>query len=526
MTKKTKRILLIAAGIILLIFIIVKIASVLASDRLSELLNKEAKSYYINFEEVEVSLFTQSIELNDILIKPLKENKTGVFSTVERFEIQGVSFIDLLFNNQLTLSELTVEKANTKVNLVKREDQKDEKPLKQFLKEMFSKVKLKNIKLNECSLEIVEDNDTIPSVKLERFSLSFEDVVLDTVTVKKTLPFSVSSIEGFINRSKFKVDSIYDLHFSQLKFSKGSITIDSLNYKTELSKDEFQRKMPIQKDWINFLVPKLDIVNYNWKTDSTQFYFNADKFCLYDMDLLAYRDKNLPFGPHTQKPMPSEMLRSIPFNLNVDTIQVKKGRIQYQEKAEGKKVKGNVYFTKVYATIYNICNDSLSLLKNPWLSLDAQATFNHCGHLQTHWEFKVPDPQDHFKVTGQLGKMDINCLNKTFKPMLDVKAKGTVHQVKFNFNGDYAHSKGEVLFDYEGLQVQFQDQNKDFKNWLKSTVGNVVLRSDNLPSNSNYQKGEIDFERIQHKSVFNYLWKSLQNGLKPVVIPFKGEKVE
>ncbi len=526
MTAKAKRILLILAGVILLVFLLLKITTAVVSKKLPEILNQEVKDYSIDFKEVDVSLFSEYVFVKGISIKPLNKEKTSINAEIEAFELQGVDFYQLIFNNKLLLNSLSIEEANTKVFIVKEKQESAEKPLKKFLKEVFVRVKLNSININNSSLSYYLENDTIPKIHVEEFSLSFNEIVLDTSTIRKVFPFSVSSLNGTITKATFKTDSLYHLKFSKLEISRQSIFVDSLSYTTDLTKAQFQKKMPIQKDWIYFMAPKLELLNYKWETDSSDFYLAIQKACVQNMELVAYRDKNLPFGPETKKPMPSEMLRNIPFNLQIDSVQVKRGSIQYLEKQEGKTEKGQVDFDKVYATIYNITNDSVKLANNPWMTLDAQCTFNHCGHLQTHWEFNIPDLKDHFKINGQLDKMELVCVNQTFKPMLDVEVKGTVQQVKFNYTGDVAQSKGEVFFDYEGLQVQFYDENKEVKNWLKNTVGNAAIRSNNLPSNASYKKGVFEFERVQHKSIFNYLWKSVQTGLMPIVLPFKGEKVD
>jgi len=68
------------------------------------------------------------------------------------------------------------------------------------------------------------------------------------------------------------------------------------------------------------------------------------------------------------------------------------------------------------------------------------------------------------------------------------------------------------------------------KTWtkIKSGVlgwaGNVYVRNDNPHKNGEFTEGMIYFERDTHKSIFNFLWKSIFSGIKSTIGVNKGEQ--
>jgi hypothetical protein len=106
-------------------------------------------------------------------------------------------------------------------------------------------------------------------------------------------------------------------------------------------------------------------------------------------------------------------------------------------------------------------------------------------------------------------------------------------------------SSGEVQLNYHDLklisyrddakieELQKKKKNKDYdelrKDNLKSFLINVVIRKnmdEKLPEDK--RTGEINFERNSSRSIFNYWWKSLYDGIKSAYnldrLPVKNQK--
>ena len=99
---------------------------------------------------------------------------------------------------------------------------------------------------------------------------------------------------------------------------------------------------------------------------------------------------------------------------------------------------------------------------------------------------------------------------------MNLTTQGDLEQIYFTFNGNRETSNGAFAIRYENLKVKLYKKDGKKENKLMSTVGNLLAKND---SNGDLKQADVSVDRVKSKSVFNFLWHFLQEGLKKTLLP-------
>ena len=83
-------------------------------------------------------------------------------------------------------------------------------------------------------------------------------------------------------------------------------------------------------------------------------YLDCDQLDVRGLDVNDHRDKRVPDRQDFYPPMPQEILRNIDFKFKIDSVTLSDGSITYEEYVEGGKRPGEVSFTDMEATVWNL----------------------------------------------------------------------------------------------------------------------------------------------------------------------------
>ncbi len=93
---------------------------------------------------------------------------------------------------------------------------------------------------------------------------------------------------------------------------------------------------------------------------------------------------------------------------------------------------------------------------------------------------------------------------------------GVFNKYRFNFYGNDDTAKGNASLDYDDLKVKlYKKKNPEKVAKLKSAIVNLVVKND---SKDKAKTAEVELDRIQEKSFYNFLWRSIAESLKKILI--------
>lgn len=242
----------------------------------------------------------------------------------------------------------------------------------------------------------------------------------------------------------------------------------------------------------------------------------ADSVRLAGLVASIHRDKGIPLGEQKRKPLPSEALLALEKQLAIGMLRIERSELHYHERPPAGDHYGEITFTDITAMatgISNVPGDSL-----PELHLTGTCGINGQGNARL--DLRLPMGPENAPVQAEvtLNGLPAPTLNHLTDELVHVDAvAGTIHHVRMRLAGDDRSATGVVDIHYEDLKVALTDKVKHAG--VLSAAANLVVRAHNMPDRPGYRTGPFTVQRDPHKSVFNYLWAAMKQGLLEVMLP-------
>ena len=213
--------------------------------------------------------------------------------------------------------------------------------------------------------------------------------------------------------------------------------------------------------------------------------------------------------------MYNKLLRDIKFPLHVDTLAIRESTLEYEEEKTFEKGAGLLSFNKFNMFVTDI-NSGYGHKKLPDVKITVNCKFMNVSPMKVNWRFNVLDASDGFNIKGTIFQFPADKLKPFTKPYMNASVEGKLNEVYFNFTGNDVRSKGDFAIKYDDIKVTlYQKKNPKKKNKLLSAVGNLFVKND---SDEKVVEAEVEVERIQEKSFYNFFWRNIGEGLKKTLL--------
>jgi hypothetical protein len=228
----------------------------------------------------------------------------------------------------------------------------------------------------------------------------------------------------------------------------------------------------------------------------------------------VFRSK-IPEDDLSKKPLFSALLREIPFKMQVDTLLMRDAILEYEEEKSVEEGPGLVSFHEFNLVATNV-NSGFKTADLSEVKIDVDCLFMNVAPLIADWHFNVRDTTDAFTINGRVLEFPANQIHPFTKPYLNVAIDGQVDGAYFNFIGNDVSSSGNFAIKYHELKVTvYRNNSPRERNKLLTVIGNVLVKKD---SNLKVKEVEVEVERVQEKSFFNFLFRNVAEGLKKTLL--------
>ena len=510
-TLKKKKILVAFCGAAILALLVFLILNRVAERKITSFLDNEFKTGQLVYGAVRTNLLFGSATIDSVVFR--NQNLKIDF---EKLEVKGVRPVGLLWGDQLTIGEIHLSSPKIKFRKKQQNTPQNKKgALQKEKKQRLGKnILVENIEVKNGTAFILENQkDTL--LYVGNFSAKLDSVRVTSETLLQKIPF------GHKNHS-FKTDSVYfdlnkyhEITLGQIELSNENISLENLLLRPKYSRAEFRAMIPYEKDMFH-----LEIAS--WEIQQPFFDFFADKpvfksplMHVEKANFKAYRDKTVADDPRSKK-MYSEMLRDLPFRVDIEKTRLRGAFVQYQERIKKDRRPGTVAFYDLNAEIANLTNLNKSPEKTPTTKLSIDTRFMNTSELHVDWQMDVGNLRDYFTISGRAKNIPPKSMNAFFVPAMNIKAKGGIGAVYFNFAGDYVGAKGDMKMDYSGFSVEVIRKKNGKKNKFLSAIANLFVNKN--PKNGTVSKQDIQVERDPTKSFWNYFWSYIEKGLLKAVL--------
>lgn len=540
-TKSKRKKLYIFSGIAVLVIVGLLIGkgileNMVKKELLSLLNNNPESLYEISFSNVSLSLINGNFKIKDIAVSPreasiqqYKEGKIAKLldSKISSFKIIGLEIIDFLKTKNIDIS--SVELDNIEIAyFINPQETKPEETKTLALHNIFSKdfagAKLGNIIINNTTMKFYHGQEKEnPFFEIDSVFVRVDDILLNPETLKNPIPVSFSDIRINTGQFEFNKMKFYQIYTTNIHFDVAdtSLIIDGFSLIPKYSKEEHNKKLKYNDD--RFDIKTKQIIFSGLNVDELEFedILSFNKIEIIEPDISIYRDKRLPDAPFKYKPLIASLIKRIPIDIHIDSIQVTNGKLVYEEQVSLSDKPGKVFFDPLFISAYNITNVKDIIDKNPHLNVDFSGQIMGASQLEAHIDFNLARNDDYFEMTGIM-----NTISGTeFNPMLQHLALAKivscdVQKAMFSFSADDDFSQGNLILDYDNLEgelLKAKDENK--KSGFLSWAAKGIVKKSNIPGDKKYRSGTIFWERRKDRGIINFLWKSAQSGIISIVAP-------
>ncbi len=290
--------------------------------------------------------------------------------------------------------------------------------------------------------------------------------------------------------------------------------ISGFEVSPKLNKEDFNKANGFQKDWIRIKSGHITIVGANWLKLIMTKHINFDTLILDKADIYAFRNKKLPQPPYIYKPLPGQQLRETKLELTIPLVQVKNGKIAYEELPEKGDKSGTISFTEFYASLYHLSTNDEYSIKEPTIIAEGKAKILDSIPAEVVYKFHLKNNKSSFEA--KIKSFSATVLNQAINPLANAEIEsGHVNWVHLKFDADNSQSNGFLNISYKDLKLKIlsKDQHKH-KSKFKSFAANLLVHTKNEPEAGDEEsEGEIKFNRRKDRYIFNFWWNSVKSGV-------------
>jgi len=235
----------------------------------------------------------------------------------------------------------------------------------------------------------------------------------------------------------------------------------------------------------------------------------------------VYLDRTAgPAPPVKPATLPQVSFQSIGRPIRIDIIQITNSEIVYSEKAKDGSRPGRIRFTDLWATVYNVTNDSTRMTPATPCSIDLRTRIAGAGRLDATFGYDLLSARLSMTYRGTVARMRAEPLNDMLVNLEGIQiTNGVIDSTWFDFkvSEDVARGKMQVL--YRDLEFEMLDKVTLERRGLATSLLTLVTDKGNL-SHANPVDDRtparvvaITRERPPESPLFAFLWATLREGI-------------
>ncbi len=293
--------------------------------------------------------------------------------------------------------------------------------------------------------------------------------------------------------------------------------IGNIDIIPQLSEDAFVKSMPFQSDRFDMHYTNIKLLHVDCRELMNEV-LKADTLEVNSSSIKLYCDLIIP--PNSKNPKdnyPQQQIMKIPLSFVIRRALFDNTYIDYRERNDITRMVSETKFYDGNYNIENLVNQPSAIRANNICRVNISTSFLHVAPIKATLELPIGDQQGKFTFKGSVGGGDATILNPILEPTSLVKIrKGTIKNLDVNLNGNNTRADGTVTILYDGLKVDVLKMGKDSgfnKKGFTSFVGNVIIKDANPKKGDPVRVAEVHHVRGMNRSIFNFIWKSILEGV-------------
>ncbi len=315
-------------------------------------------------------------------------------------------------------------------------------------------------------------------------------------------------------------DSLYRFKAGEIDVQTNSRTMEikELSLKPRVKRKEFYQQKKHEADIFDVSIKDITIGNVQWWSLLAEESFMANNALLKNGKIEIFRDKSIADDTSSKLgKYPHQLLMKVPFDLNIEKLDIKDLDVSYEEFNEKSQQSGKVFFTDISGTLTNITNTESQVQRNRFCTINANARFLGDAPIRVSFQFDLKSAKNgNFEVVAHMDHLNGEKLNSITEPLGLVKINSlNIKSLDASMKADNRKSVGTVKLIYDDLKVTaLKEDGEDSlkKRALFSFIANnFILKKENVEGRS-VRVAHVTRERVIDKSFFNLVWKTIFMG--------------
>jgi len=549
-SKKRKRIKWIL-GVLLVLVLIIGSASWYISGKIKPIVQQELGAvvnkatnglYNIKFNTVNVNPLTGNASLTEVSLVPdtsvyrklLAQQKAPnnlYIIELHKLSIKKFHPFKIYFDKKLEIDLVLFDQPHiTMINksLAFNEDklpQPDKSPY-DYIKNIFSSLHVKSIDFKNASFKYINNNDAEPEIDtVSNITITLKDWLIDSTSAKdKNRFYLLKDAYVYLNNYTYATpDSMYYIKASQFEFSASQkkLNIKEFALEPRYSEKEFAKVNGYARDRYSLQLNNIDFYGINLFSYIKNREVLANEMSIANGTLSVFNDNSYPklLKDKTGR-FPHQLFQKIKIPITIKKINLNSLDISYAEFDKESGQRGRISFNNTSGVITNVTNQNKYKRIDPIIEANLQSYLMEQGKLNVGFKFNVLAPKADFSYQGQLLNMDARQLNYITKPLAMLQIKSClVRSLAFDIKANDEVAKGKVDFIYNDLSLGLMKRHEGGERLKRlgilSLIANaMIIYSDNPSEDGKFTSAPVYYERKTTGSFFNYVWKTLFQGVK------------
>lgn len=513
------------------------------TQRIKEAIGRSTDGLYrIEFQNIRVNFITGRLNVSNIRFIPdtqvYKRMKLDSIAPRHLYEVEIAELIlkriqpwKIYTVGKLEMRSIEIDRPSLKVVFSKIRNtnaspKKDLKTAYQHLAPYLNSVKIGNIIFKNAHFKYIDRSAEGGNrvTELKDLYLRISDLLIDSASQydRSRLYYTKDIYAELLGYKSLTEDGNYNIQFSEFKASTAGryAHIKGFRLLPRYSEMEFSRRFKFQKDRYSAHFEDIELSNIDYELLNRDRRLIASALKLNKGNLAVFLNRGMPDSIRDKGVnFPQLALRRFKLDTTIDTVLLKDSHINYSEYNPDSRRKGTLSFGGVSGSIFNVTNDSLSLIRNKFSQVKLTSLLMNRGRLDIAMKFNLPDPTGAFEFSGKLGKLDAEMFNSAIRPLSLIEVKsGYINQMIFNGRGSTNGVRGSLTCYYNDLKITLLEKRENSSRLKRKGIASIfanilIIKDDNPVKGQPVRRGIFYYARPERSSFFNMIWKGFAEAL-------------
>jgi hypothetical protein len=368
-------------------------------------------------------------------------------------------------------------------------------------------LKLEGLQLNTLQNDSVNQTIFLNNLNLENLHVNDSSFNKPGEFISKNNSFRISN--GNIRMENTKTNlAVYNLSFSK---ATNSLALDSMIFKPVPDREAFMKTQSYQATHIEVHSGKINVKDIDFNLLLADTVISLKKVTISDMNMLAFKDKRLPFHHGVYKPMLTDLLLNIKPKIQADSVILKNGLIEYEEFNDKTQQFGKIKLSRIKGAIGGV--RTFNPKPDDSLKFNVYARLIDTADLRIKYKQSYTDSLSGFNIKLIVNSFNLTALNPILRPFASAELKsGNLDTIRMS-------AIGRKYIAYGTMKMYYYDLNAQMLVKGDSSAKTVVTRSISFFANrivhtkNRRGTGDVFAERDPEKGFVNYWVKIVIGGV-------------